>query len=101
MSVRFEEVSFSYPGTQRLVLENLSFDIKAGERCALVGLNGAGKTTLVKLLLGLYQPKSGRILINGVDAATLSQDTLFSLFGAVFQEVEPLALTVAETVAAS
>ena len=101
VSVRFEEVSFSYPGTQRLVLENLSFDIKAGERCALVGLNGAGKTTLVMLLLGLYQPKSGRILINGVDAATLSQDTLFSLFGAVFQELEPLALTVAETVAAS
>ena len=100
VSIRFENVSFKYPGTDRLVLENLSFDIQAGERCALVGLNGAGKTTLVKLLLGLYQPTSGRILINGVDSATLPQHKLFSLFGAVFQEVEPLAFTIAETVAA-
>lgn len=67
VTVRFEEVSFSYPGSDRLVLDNLSFEIKAGERCALVGLNGAGKTTLVKLLLGLYQPTSGQIYINDVN----------------------------------
>lgn len=100
VSIRFEAVSFAYPGTDRLVLDKLTFDIKAGERCALVGLNGAGKTTLVKLLLGLYQPTSGRIYINGVDSATLPQETLFALFGVVFQEVDPLAFTIAETVAA-
>lgn len=100
VEVVFEDVSFSYPGTDRQVLEHLSFTLPAGERCALVGLNGAGKTTLVKLLLGLYQPSSGRILINGVDIATLSKERLYSLFGVVFQEVEPVALTIAETVAA-
>lgn len=100
VSVRFENVSFAYPGTERLVLENLSFEIKPGERCALVGLNGAGKTTLVKLLLGLYLPTEGNIYINGVDSATLPQEALFALFGTVFQEVDPLAFTIAETVAA-
>ncbi len=101
VAVTFEDVSFRYPGTERLVLEHLSFSIAPGERCALVGLNGVGKTTLVKLLLGLYLPSSGRILINGVDSAHVRQQTLFSLFGVVFQQVEPLALTIAETVAAS
>lgn len=101
IDVTFENVSFSYPGTERLVLGNLSFTIPAGERVALVGLNGAGKTTLVKLLLGLYQPDSGRVLINGIDAATLSHNALFGLFGVVFQEADPIALTIAETVAAS
>ncbi|HHT45508.1 MAG TPA: ABC transporter ATP-binding protein [Fastidiosipila sp.] len=101
IDVTFEDVSFSYPGTDRLVLEHLNFTIPAGERVALVGLNGAGKTTLVKLLLGLYQPDSGRILINGIDSSTLSYKALFSLFGVVFQEADPIALTIAETVAAS
>lgn len=100
VEVMFEDVTFSYPGTDRLVLDHVSFTLPAGQRCALVGLNGAGKTTLVKLLLGLYQPSSGRILINGVDAATLQKEKLYSLFGVVFQEVDPVALTIAETVAA-
>ncbi|NLX82747.1 MAG: ABC transporter ATP-binding protein [Clostridiales bacterium] len=100
VSIRFENVSFAYPGTDRLVLEGLSFDIAPGERCALVGLNGAGKTTLAKLLLGLYQPNEGKIYINEVDSATLPQKALFALFGTVFQEVDPLAFTIAETVAA-
>lgn len=101
VEVVFVDVSFSYPGTDRLVLENLSFTLKKGERCALVGLNGAGKTTLVKLLMGLYRPLSGRILINGIDASAFSRQSLYAAFGAVFQEVEPLALTIAETVAVS
>lgn len=59
----FENVSFRYPGTQREVLHDLSFQIKAGEKVALVGVNGAGKSTIVKLICGLYAPDSGRIKI--------------------------------------
>jgi len=79
----------------------LNLYIPAGEKCALVGVNGAGKTTLVKLITGLYQPAEGQVLVNGVDAATIPQEEIFSLFGVVFQEVQPLALTIAENVAAS
>ncbi|HHU78072.1 MAG: ABC transporter ATP-binding protein [Caldicoprobacterales bacterium] len=101
VTVEFRNVSFCYPGTEALVLENLNLTIKAGEKCALVGVNGAGKTTMVKLITGLYQPTEGKILINGVDAATIPQEQLYSLFGVVFQEVQPLALTIAENVAAA
>jgi len=100
ITIELKDVSFSYPGSDVLVLEHLNLKIQAGERCALVGVNGAGKTTLVKLITGLYQPTSGQIFINDVDAATIPQEDLFSLFGVVFQEVQPLALTIAENVAA-
>ncbi len=101
VEVTFKDVSFHYPGHDALVLEHLNLHIPAGQTCALVGVNGAGKTTLVKLLCGLYLPTGGRILINGVEAATIPQERLFSLFGVVFQEVEPLAFTIAENVAAT
>lgn len=101
VTIEFKDVSFHYPGSDAMVLENLNLTINTGEKCALVGVNGAGKTTLVKLITGLYQPTSGKILINGVDAATIPQDELFSIFGVVFQEVQPLALTIAENVAAT
>jgi ABC-type multidrug transport system fused ATPase/permease subunit len=101
IAIEFRNVSFHYPGSDTMVLENLSFEIHPGEKCALVGVNGAGKTTLVKLITGLYQPTEGEILINGVNAATVPQEQLFSLFGVVFQEVQPLALTIAENIAAA
>lgn len=63
----FENVSFKYPGSERYSLRNLSFELKAGEKLALVGENGAGKTTLVKLLARLYEPAEGRILLDGRD----------------------------------
>ena len=97
----FEDVCFCYPGSDKPVLQGLNLRLAAGEKCALVGVNGAGKTTMVKLITGLYQPTSGRILINGIDAATLPQRELFRLFGVVFQETQPLAMTIAENVAAS
>ncbi|MEX0601595.1 MAG: ABC transporter ATP-binding protein, partial [Rhodothermales bacterium] len=62
---RFEDVGFRYPGTERWVLRHLTFDLRAGEKLALVGENGAGKTTLVKLLARLYDPNEGRILLDG------------------------------------
>ena len=62
LPLRFEQVSFRYPGGKE-VLEEINLEIRPGERVALVGENGAGKTTLVKLMMGLYQPTSGQILL--------------------------------------
>ena len=65
--IEFREVSFSYPGTEETALNKVSFKISAGEHVALLGRMGSGKTTIDKLILGLYQPTSGAILIDGVD----------------------------------
>lgn len=70
--IKFENICFKYPGSDRLVLDDISLEIKKGQHVALVGENGAGKSTLVKLLLGLYRPTSGRVLIDGVDLANIS-----------------------------
>ena len=60
-SIRFEHVSFRYPGSETRVLHDVSFEIRGGEKISIVGLNGAGKTTLVKLISRLYRPEEGRI----------------------------------------
>jgi ATP-binding cassette subfamily B protein len=65
--VRFEHVSFAYPGTERLVLDDVNLELPAGAVVAIVGENGAGKSTLVKLLGKMYEPTSGRILVDGID----------------------------------
>ena len=65
--ISFENVSFVYPGTEEVVLDDVSFDLPAGAVVAIVGENGAGKTTLVKLLCRMYAPTSGRILADGAD----------------------------------
>ncbi|MEC7946395.1 MAG: ABC transporter ATP-binding protein, partial [Myxococcota bacterium] len=65
--VRFDAVSFTYPGAERPAVENISLHIPPGTRLALVGHNGSGKTTLIKLLTGLYQPSSGRVMLDGRD----------------------------------
>lgn len=99
--IEFDHVTFTYPTGNEPVLENLSFSLEAGKCLALVGINGAGKTTIVKLLTGLYRPDSGRILLNGEDYTRFSIADLQRLFAVVFQEVSPLAVTVAENVAAA
>ncbi len=101
ISVEFEHVSFKYPSSEKYVFEDLSFKIGPSEKLALVGVNGAGKTTIVKLLTGLYRPTSGRILIDGIDYTKFSIEDLHRLFGVVFQDIEPLAVTIKENVAAS
>src|SRR5262249_37731949 len=72
--IRLEHVSFAYPGSERLVLQDVNLDLPAGAVVAVVGENGAGKTTLVKLLAKLYEPTSGRILIDGVELARMPAD---------------------------
>jgi len=84
--IRFEHVSFSYPGTERLVLDDVNLHLAPGSVVAIVGENGAGKTTLVKLLCRLYQPASGRILVDGVHLAHMPPDQWRSRISGAFQD---------------
>ncbi|MEX2373710.1 MAG: ABC transporter ATP-binding protein [Dehalococcoidia bacterium] len=84
--IRFEGVSFAYPGTDRLVLEDIDLEIPAGAVVAVVGENGAGKSTLVKLLGALYRPTGGRILIDGVDLARMPAEDWRTRLAGAFQD---------------
>jgi ATP-binding cassette subfamily B protein len=84
--IRFENVSFSYPGTERLVLEDVDLQFAPGSVVAIVGENGAGKTTLVKLLCRMYRPTRGRILVDGVDIARLSPESWRARLAGAFQD---------------
>lgn len=84
--IDFENVSFAYPGTERLVLQDVSLHLEPGSVVAIVGENGAGKTTLVKLLCRLYQPSSGRILIDGVDLSRIAPHAWRSRLAGAFQD---------------
>lgn len=99
--IRFEHVSFTYPGAAGPALRDVSFRIGPGEKLALVGVNGAGKSTLVKLLCGLYQPGEGRILIDGKPMWEIEEGERYSLFSAVFQDMLVLPFSVLENVAVS
>jgi ATP-binding cassette subfamily B protein len=84
--IRFEHVSFAYPGTERLVLDDVNLDFKPGTVVAIVGENGAGKSTLVKLLCKLYQPDRGRITIDGMDLARIRADDWRTKLAGAFQD---------------
>ena len=98
-SIEFRDVTFTYPETDRPVLEHLNLTIRPGQKIALVGANGAGKTTLVKLLTGLYRPDSGEILLGGRSIESYSQEEYFDLIGTVFQEPFLMAFSIEENVA--
>lgn len=83
---RFENVSFRYPGMEELVLDDISFTLRPGEKLALVGENGAGKTTLIKLLLRLYEPAEGIIYLDDIDIRKFDKLRYQELFGAIFQD---------------
>jgi ATP-binding cassette subfamily B protein len=82
----FRDVSFAYPGSERQVLNRVSFHFDSGERIALIGENGAGKTTLVKLLARLYEPTGGAILLDGTDLREYDVDSLRGEIGVIFQD---------------
>ena len=84
--IRFEHVSFAYPGTKKLVLNDVNLELKPGSVVAVVGENGAGKSTLVKLLCRMYQPSQGRILVDGVDLARIPADEWRSRLAGAFQD---------------
>ncbi|MEO8662006.1 MAG: ABC transporter ATP-binding protein [Bryobacteraceae bacterium] len=82
----FENVSFAYPGSDHLVLRDVSFRLDRGQKIALIGENGAGKTTLVKLLARLYDPTAGRIFLDGIDLRDYDVDDLRREIGVIFQD---------------
>ena len=91
-------VGFTYEGAEKSALSNLSFDIKRGEKIAIVGHNGAGKTTLVKLLMRLYDVTEGEILLDGKNIKDLRVSAYRDLFGTVFQDCHLFSVSVAENV---
>ncbi len=99
--VKFEHVSFRYPGAEKDTLHDVNLTIPAGEKLAVVGLNGAGKTTLVKLLCGFYDPTEGRVLLNGKDIKEFDRRQYYKLFSAVFQDFSVLETPVDENVTQS
>jgi ATP-binding cassette, subfamily B, bacterial len=84
--IRFDRVSFAYPGTDRLVLEDVDLTLEPGSVVAIVGENGAGKTTLVKLLCRMYQPTAGRILVDGAELARMLPDLWRLRVSGAFQD---------------
>jgi ATP-binding cassette, subfamily B, bacterial len=98
--IRFEEVSFTYPGAEQPALEHVNLHLTPGASLALVGENGSGKTTLIKLLTRLYQPTSGRILLDGRDLTEWDEQTLRERIGVIFQDFTRYQMLVGENVGA-
>ena len=96
--VRFEDVSFIYPGSPKPALDKISIHIKPGESLAIVGENGSGKTTLIKLLTRLYKPTSGRIFLEGLDLEEWDIDALRKKVGVIFQDFNRYQLVVGENI---
>lgn len=96
--IRFENVSFSYPGNEKPALTEVSFHLRPSEKLAIVGKNGSGKTTLIKLLTRLYSPSSGRILLDGRDLQEWDLEILQRRIGVIFQHFVRYQFTVGENV---
>jgi len=95
----FRNVSFVYPGTERLILDRLNFRLQPGERVALIGENGQGKTTIVKLITRLYDPTEGQILLDGVDLRDYDLEDLYREIGVIFQDFMRYEMTARENIA--
>lgn len=85
-SIEFRNVSFSYPGQTVMAIKNVSLMFERGKTYSVVGLNGAGKTTLLKLILGLYTPVTGEILLNGLKLDEINMENYYLHIGAIFQD---------------
>ncbi|MEH1794295.1 MULTISPECIES: ABC transporter ATP-binding protein [unclassified Nostoc] len=96
--IRFENVSFTYPGSSKPALTNISLHLKPREKLAIVGENGSGKTTLIKLLTRLYTPDSGRIVLDGLDLQEWDVDVLRRRIGVIFQNFVRYQFTVGENI---
>ena len=96
--IEFKDVCFSYPGSDKQVINNVSFVLEPGETTVLVGLNGAGKTTLIKLMTRLYDPTSGVILLDDKDIRSYDLKKLYEIYGTIFQDFGKYAMTVEENI---
>jgi ATP-binding cassette subfamily B protein len=97
-TIRFEDVTFAYPGAERPVIEGLDLDIEAGTSLAVVGHNGAGKTSLVKLLSGFYAPTNGKITVDGMNVADVDPALWRTRLSALFQDFTRYALSVRDNI---
>lgn len=96
--IEFEDVSFSYPNTKKIVLNKINIKISSGEKIAFVGQNGAGKSTLVKLITRLYDPSKGQLLLNEFKYQDYNVKSLRNNVGIVFQDYQIFAITIAENI---
>ncbi len=96
--IEFRDVCFSYPGSDKQVIKNVSFKLKPGSTTVLVGLNGAGKTTLIKLMTRLYDPISGVILLDGEDIRKYDLSQLYQIYGTIFQDFGKYAVNADENI---
>lgn len=97
-TIEFRDVCFSYPGSDKLVVDHVSFTLDAGTTTVLVGLNGAGKTTVIKLLMRLYDPTSGIILLDGQDIRKYNLKELYDTYGTIFQDFGKYAVSAEENI---
>ena len=98
--LRFEAVSFTYPGAESPALNGVTLHLKPGQKLALVGENGSGKTTLIKLMTRLYSPNEGRITLDGLDLEAWDPETLRRRIGVIFQDFSRYQFTVGENIGA-
>ena len=89
LEIEFQNVSFSYPGTENKVLKNISFKISHKDKLGIIGENGAGKSTLIKLIFRIYTPTSGQILVNGVNLNDIADEDYYQLFSVLGQASIP------------
>lgn len=94
-----KDLNFAYPNTDEKVLKNINMDFEVGKKYAIVGENGSGKTTFIKLLMRLYEPSSGEILLNKIDAQKYKLTEYFQLFSVVFQDFRLLGLNLGQNIA--
>ena len=99
-TIAVDDVSFTYPGTSRRALADVSMRVEAGEVIAIVGENGSGKTTLAKILAGLYEPDTGAVRWDDVDQVTLDRRSLRSRIAVIFQDFVRYALPAGENISA-
>ena len=97
-SLEFKNVSFAYPGSDRQILDDISFKIKKGEKISIVGVNNAGKTTLVKLIGRFYEIDKGEILYNGKNIKEIDKKSLYKKVSAVFQDFSIMPFTIKENI---
>lgn len=97
-SLTFKNVSFTYPKSDRKILDNISFTINKGEKISIVGINNAGKTTIIKLICGFFKPDSGGILLNGKNIREYNHEEYMSIIAAVFQDFKLFPFTIGENI---
>ena len=97
-TLELRDVCFSYPGSTREVIHGINLTLRSGESTVLVGLNGAGKTTLIKLIMRLYDPTHGTILLDGRDIREYEPEAYYNLFGIIFQDFSKFAVSARENI---